>query len=237
LDNGDLDPAQDRLAGGAIALADAFGPSGESWDFNIRNCIFSDNEVSVNSSAPGASSGDWYGGAVAGIEIGNESPENFDNSRNIVHNNSAKVGNHYYNNNNGIYNTANPDFVNAGSGNFELESFSPAVDDASSAFCSIATSDGNPDIGGEQRADPATPGTQTATWTGAVSDNWHDACNWTPVGVPQADNPVVIPNQSNNPRIYQREAHCETIEIKTSNGAELEIDNSASAGDDLQIHQ
>jgi len=37
------------------------------------------------------------------------------------------------------------------------------------------------------------------TWTGSVSQNWHDANNWLPIGVPGATDDVTIPNTANDP--------------------------------------
>ncbi len=43
--------------------------------------------------------------------------------------------------------------------------------------------------------------TATMTWTGSVSTDWTNPCNWTPNGVPTATNPTVIPNVTNDPII------------------------------------
>lgn len=45
---------------------------------------------------------------------------------------------------------------------------------------------------------------QTAkTWTGATNTNWHTASNWNPSGVPQNNDPVTIPNVTNDPVLGQ----------------------------------
>ncbi|MBL7978459.1 MAG: hypothetical protein JNN12_08965, partial [Bacteroidetes Order II. Incertae sedis bacterium] len=41
--------------------------------------------------------------------------------------------------------------------------------------------------------------TQEMIWTGTVSTDWNDACNWSPNGAPTADNPVLIPDVTNDP--------------------------------------
>jgi len=44
--------------------------------------------------------------------------------------------------------------------------------------------------------------TGSKTWNGSDNNNWHDADNWTPVGVPDITNCVTIPPTATNPRIY-----------------------------------
>ncbi|WP_341224393.1 3-coathanger stack domain-containing protein [uncultured Arcticibacterium sp.] len=49
----------------------------------------------------------------------------------------------------------------------------------------------------------AATATDLLTWTGAVSTDWNEACNWAPKGTPTATNDVVIPGGlSNQPTIF-----------------------------------
>lgn len=49
---------------------------------------------------------------------------------------------------------------------------------------------------------PTSPGDVPITWTGAVSDEWSEACNWSPAWVPDISNSVVIiPSLLNQPVI------------------------------------
>lgn len=75
----------------------------------------------------------------------------------------------------------------------------------------------------------------TITWTGSVSEDWFEPCNWDKKAVPTSSNPVVIPaGTSNKPHIYdnsQGDAECYTIEIESgsSNAGHLYI-NTDSGG-------
>ncbi|MES2776938.1 MAG: hypothetical protein V4722_22365 [Bacteroidota bacterium] len=56
--------------------------------------------------------------------------------------------------------------------------------------------------------------TQTNTWTGAVSNNWNTAGNWS-AGVPDATDEVVIPNVTNDPVISVAGALAKSVEIRS----------------------
>ncbi len=42
---------------------------------------------------------------------------------------------------------------------------------------------------------------QTITWTGTVSSDWHNGCNWDLGVVPTCTHDVVLPNVTNKPNI------------------------------------
>ncbi len=65
--------------------------------------------------------------------------------------------------------------------------------------------------------------TNLKTWTGAQSDDWHDAANWSPPGVPDAANSVVIPPTARNPRL-------------TAPGAVNNLTIQPAAGLDIATH-
>lgn len=75
--------------------------------------------------------------------------------------------------------------------------------------------------------------TGTITWTGAVSEDWFEPCNWDKSAVPTASNPVVIPaGTTNKPHINDNSkgnANCYTIEIESgsANGGHLYLNSSA----------
>jgi len=52
-----------------------------------------------------------------------------------------------------------------------------------------------------QPCSPVATATQDMTWTGTVSNDWNNPCNWSPNGVPTATNSIVIPNVANDPVI------------------------------------
>jgi len=66
---------------------------------------------------------------------------------------------------------------------------------------------------------------QTNTWTGAVDNDWHRACNWSLNQIPTCSHDVVIPNASNSP-IITGIAHSKTINIQSSTGGHLQIVSS-----------
>lgn len=73
----------------------------------------------------------------------------------------------------------------------------------------------------------STPSAATVTWTGGVSTDWEDACNWSPSVVPTAGSDVVIPATSNQPAIGSSTA----VAIKSMTiavGASLNITSAAS---------
>ncbi len=50
-------------------------------------------------------------------------------------------------------------------------------------------------------------------WTGNEDDNWHNGDNWVGGAVPPWGSDVAIPNRTNDPNIYEAEAHCEKLNI------------------------
>ncbi|MCB0521858.1 MAG: hypothetical protein KDD27_23150, partial [Saprospiraceae bacterium] len=56
--------------------------------------------------------------------------------------------------------------------------------------------------------------TATRTWTGYVSTDWDEACNWSPNCVPSASNDVIIPNVANAPIISTTDAAAQTLTIQ-----------------------
>ena len=74
---------------------------------------------------------------------------------------------------------------------------------------------------------------QNLTWTGAVSTDWSNRCNWSPNLLPTATNLVTIPNVTNKPVILSgTTAVCNSIIIQassaltTNNGGSLTIGTS-----------
>ena len=55
----------------------------------------------------------------------------------------------------------------------------------------------------------------TYTWTGCVSIDWFNPCNWNSGTVPTAAKSVVIPNVTNDPRILGGTANCFQLTIQT----------------------
>lgn len=55
----------------------------------------------------------------------------------------------------------------------------------------------------------------TYTWTGCVSIDWFDPCNWNTGTVPTTAKSVVIPNVTNDPRIVGGTANCFQLTIQT----------------------
>ena len=72
-------------------------------------------------------------------------------------------------------------------------------------------------------------------WTGTISTDWFNPCNWDKLSVPTATSPVIIPGApSNQPVIAGGNAHCLTIEVQSSSGANLTINTSTG---NLEVHQ
>ena len=68
------------------------------------------------------------------------------------------------------------------------------------------------------------------TWTGAVSIDWFDPCNWDKLSVPTSSDPVVIPGATpNNPWVNGQTAYCQSRTINHSNGGHLTILRSTGA--------
>ncbi|NBB22527.1 choice-of-anchor D domain-containing protein, partial [Runella sp. CRIBMP] len=69
--------------------------------------------------------------------------------------------------------------------------------------------------------------TETMTWTGSVSTDWANPCNWSPNGVPSATNAVTIPAATNDPIILSGSMVAKHLQI-TGSGASLTVNNGAS---------
>ncbi|WP_460474422.1 Ig-like domain-containing protein, partial [Emticicia fontis] len=69
--------------------------------------------------------------------------------------------------------------------------------------------------------------TETMTWTGTASTDWANACNWSPIGVPTATNPVIINDVTNDPVIVSGTVLAKTVRINGA-GASLTINNGAT---------
>lgn len=52
------------------------------------------------------------------------------------------------------------------------------------------------------------------SWTGQISNDWHDYRNWNPEIVPGATLDVFIPNKENDPIIFNNNASCKSIDIQ-----------------------
>ncbi|WP_428665800.1 BspA family leucine-rich repeat surface protein [Runella sp.] len=68
--------------------------------------------------------------------------------------------------------------------------------------------------------------TEAMTWTGSVSTDWANPCNWTPNGIPTATNAVTIPAVTNDPIIVSGSMVAKHIQI-TGSGASLTVNNGA----------
>jgi hypothetical protein len=64
------------------------------------------------------------------------------------------------------------------------------------------------------------------TWNGLVSDNWNEPNNWTPIGVPNATNCVVIPNVTNDPIIQGTNTNAYALNLTVLNGGVLEVNST-----------
>ncbi len=72
-----------------------------------------------------------------------------------------------------------------------------------------------------------TPGDVTITWTGAVSQDWNTACNWSPAWVPDLTNgKVLIPNVTNQPEISSSIPDVKAIEVQAN--ARLTINSGST---------
>ncbi len=71
-------------------------------------------------------------------------------------------------------------------------------------------------------------------WTGAVSNNWFDGCNWSRGVVPDCKSEVIIPGGTpTNPEIIGAAAGCSSIEINTANGGHVYL--RTSQGGELRV--
>src|ERR1043165_189891 len=66
---------------------------------------------------------------------------------------------------------------------------------------------------------------QTNTWTGSTDNDWHKPCNWSLNQIPQCSHDVVVPVTANNPHITAL-AHCRTLEVQYTNGAQVYLETS-----------
>lgn len=81
---------------------------------------------------------------------------------------------------------------------------------------------------------PTPGGTGLWTWVGGVSVDWFDPCNWNKNTVPTITADVLIPGgTTHEPTISGAQAYCKSIEIVSTNNAELTI-NVTAAGN-LQV--
>jgi hypothetical protein len=67
----------------------------------------------------------------------------------------------------------------------------------------------------------------TLTWVGAVDNDWHKACNWSPEYVPRCCNPVKIPLTTNQPTVAGVAA-TKDLSIFSSAGALLTVNDGAN---------
>ncbi|MEO1260814.1 MAG: MopE-related protein [Bacteroidota bacterium] len=79
--------------------------------------------------------------------------------------------------------------------------------------------------------------TTTRTWNGFFGTDWTEDCNWTPSGVPQSTDDVVIPNTTNKPVIDgTTSASVKSVKIKGEasltihSGGTLNVDDSSGDG-------
>jgi hypothetical protein len=80
----------------------------------------------------------------------------------------------------------------------------------------------SPTIGAYEMAPPA-----VKSWNGSVSANWHDAGNWTPSGIPLADDNILIPSgTSNNCTLSTTGLVCRNLTVNA--GATATVNSTAS---------
>lgn len=78
--------------------------------------------------------------------------------------------------------------------------------------------------------------TETMTWNGLVSSDWNNPCNWTPVGVPTATNPVEIVNSTVYNPVLTSGMNVTISSLKivrdltVNSGASLTINNNITSG-------
>jgi hypothetical protein len=76
------------------------------------------------------------------------------------------------------------------------------------------------------------------TWNGSVNTNWNVANNWTPSGVPNATNCVIIPNVANDPIIIGSnfDAYANTISILNGGSLTINSSNNLTVTDAVSIN-
>ena len=77
--------------------------------------------------------------------------------------------------------------------------------------------------------------TQSMTWTGAVSTDWNNPCNWSPNGIPTATNLVNIPATTNDPIISSGTSVAHVVGISGS-GASLTVNSGATLTTSTALH-
>jgi hypothetical protein len=83
---------------------------------------------------------------------------------------------------------------------------------------------------------PTNGGAGTWTWTGGVSTNWFDPCNWDKKCLPDLSSDVIIPGATAfNPLITGSTGSCRTIQIQFVSGGNVTIDTAAAG--QLQVAQ
>jgi hypothetical protein len=78
-------------------------------------------------------------------------------------------------------------------------------------------------------------------WKGSVNNNWYDANNWNPVGIPDANTCVIIPdiaNTSNRPseiNTVGSNAYGKTLEVKNNGRLNIYTDNNLTIGNTINV--
>lgn len=75
-------------------------------------------------------------------------------------------------------------------------------------------------------------------WNGSQGTNWNNNLNWTPNGIPDATNCVIIPNVANKPVISgtNYEAHAYSLSILANAGLEITSNNNLTVTDFVNTH-
>jgi hypothetical protein len=124
--------------------------------------------------------------------------------------------------------------ANTGTTTFQI-TFTPSASGLRTTSISIDNNDANENpytfsiqgIGTTATCSQVATTTQTMTWTGTLSTDWSNACNWSPNGVPTATNPVIINNVATKPVILTgTNAHAKNI--TNNSGAILSIGTGAT---------
>ena len=135
-----------------------------------------------------------------------------------------------------------PIAINNGTTTFQI-TFNPSASGLRTATVSIANDDADENpynfsiqgTGGTPCTQVATS-TEAMTWNGSVNNDWNNACNWTPNGVPTATNDVTIPisGVTNTPNVLSGNAFAKSLSIDNaftvSENASLTITNSITGG-------
>ncbi|MEZ4962978.1 MAG: T9SS type A sorting domain-containing protein [Saprospiraceae bacterium] len=78
--------------------------------------------------------------------------------------------------------------------------------------------------------------TATRTWTGYVSTDWDEPCNWSPNCVPSASNDVIIPNVANAPTTSAADAVAQTLTIQAGGLLTINSGGKLTQSADLVIN-